>query len=791
VSAARYLMASEIRRRAGAVALLAAVAAVVTAVSLTAVAGARRSASVPDRFVEMSRPAELLVDRPVGAPLAPQLEAVNGVAGALDATLLGAFPAGSSEDEFYPLLAPTGTVVPEVHNRPIVVDGRLADPDAPHEVAVGERTARRLSLEVGGVLQVVSLRPGQEFGDEPRGPTVDVRVVGITRDLEDITAQETRPAITLLTPAFRDRYLPDIAPIGELTLVALDPGADVRAVTRELRRLGDVNVEHVDVESTLAASLRPSSRAAALGLVVFGIVALVAGVAAFGQLTAREAQRGSVDGRVMASLGVERRDRWMRAAGPGLVAVGAGVPLGLIGSVVASPFHPIGQARLAEIDPGVHVDGAVLAVGGLLAAVVFGGVVTWNALRATRLASAVSAPGRASVVASSAASAGLPPSVVSGLSMALRQGGGATAPVRPATAAVGVGVCGVIAALVFASSLDRLAATPALYGTPWQALVEGADLSDLGAAGPDDPTAADSLAEVAGVDHASDVYFQLGLTLDGRPVAGQSVMDPGVSLGHRIVAGEAPTGEAEVALGRRSLDAAGLAVGDEVEMALAGEPAPFRVVGVAILPSTTDGSPIAEGAVLPAAGLERLGFSGCGEASNCYRNVALQLGPGADLATVRAALPDGAHLALPLAPAEVVRLEQVARLPWAIAGFLAALAGIALVHTTSTLVRRRRHELAVLRCIGFTRRQVRTTVTTQVVALVTTGAAVGAVLGVVAGRQLWRLVADAISVGYAPRLPLGGAAVVLAGVALAAHLATVPSRRSAGRLRPATVLRTE
>jgi hypothetical protein len=789
MSATRYLMASEIRRRAGAVVLLAAIVAVVTAVSLTGVAGARRSASAPDRFVEMSRPIELYIDRPVGEPLAPQLEAVSGVAGAMDTTLLGAFPGGSSEDEFYPLLAPTGTLVPEVHNRPIVVDGRLADPTAPHEVAVGERTARRLSLEVGGVLQVISLRPGQDFGDEPRGPRVDLRVVGITRDLDDITAQETRPAITLLTPAFRDRYLPDIAPIGELALVALEPDADVPAVTRELRGLGDLNVEHLEVESSLAATLRPSSRAAALGLVVFAVVALVAGVAVFGQLTAREAQRGFADGRVLASIGVERRARWARAAGPGLAAVGAGVPLGLAGAVLASPVHPVGQARIAEVDPGMQVDGPVLVVGGLVAVVVLGAVAAWNAFRATQLVSAVALPGRASVVAASAASAGLPPSVVSGLSMALRRGSGATAPVRPATVAVGVGVCGVITALVFASSLDRLAATPALYGSPWQALLEGADLSDLGPADASDPT--DSFTRVPGVDHASDVYFQLGLTVDGRPVPGQSITDPGVRLVHSVVAGETPAGEAEVALGRRTLDAAGLAVGDEVEIALAGEESPFRVVGVAILPSTTDGSPIAEGAVLTAAGLERLGFTGCNEGSNCYRNVALDLAPGADLDAIRAAVPEGAHVVLPSPPAEVTRLEQVRRLPWAIAGFLALLACTALVHTTSTLVRRRSAELAVLRCLGFTRRQVRATVTTQVVALVATGAVLGAVLGVVTGRQLWRLLADAISVGFDPSIPFEGLVLVLVGVGLAAFLAVAPSRRSAGRLRPAAVLRTE
>ena len=77
-------------------------------------------------------------------------------------------------------------------------------------------------------------------------------------------------------------------------------------------------------------------------------------------------------------------------------------------------------------------------------------------------------------------------------------------------------------------------------------------------------------------------------------------------------------------------------------------------------------------------------------------------------------------------------------LPLALGAFLALLAIGAVGHALSIAVRRRRHELAVLRALGLTRRQSRLVIATQASLLAVIGLAFGIPLGVALGRTLWR-----------------------------------------------------
>ena len=789
MSATGFLVRNELRRRRSTVVVVALLVGLVTAVVLTSLAGARRSASAPDRFVSLLRPADFFVERSSDEPFAPRAEEVPGVAAAVDMTLMGAYPPDLPEDAFYPMLAPAGPLIPAEYHRPMLLRGRVADPSEPHEVTIGERISARLGLDVGDTMPLVSLAPGEGFEDDPTGPRIDMQVVGITRDLEDATEQHGRPALVILTPAFRDRYLGEIAPIGEVSVVALEPGADTRAVTAALDELGDVRISSDDTDAFLASSLRPAARAASVGLASVALVAAVAGLVIVGQVGARAAQRTIPQGRVLAAIGLSSGSRWTHTVAPSFLGVLIGVPLGAAASVLASPLHPIGQARKVEVDPGVAWDGTVVLVAGTVSLGAFLGLVSWTAFRATRATTRARSAARPSALAGSASAAGLPPTVVTGLSMALRRSGsGGGVPARPATLAVGAGVAGLVAATVFSASLVRLTEDHALYGVPWDALLEGAELADLG---PDGATASEAVTGLPGVVDASDAYFQLSLTVDGLPAFGQTLVDPDLNLRHQVLTGRAPDTDTEVALGRRTLEQVGLDVGDEVGIALDGTEEQFQIVGEAMLPSTGDGSPIAEGAVLTQTGLDRLGWRSCTDQDTCYRNVALDLAPDADLDALRAAIPEGAALIVTAPPAEVARVEQVGRLPWFVGALLAVLAVTAIVYTVGSLVRRRRGDLAVLRCLGFTRRQVGLTVTTQVVALAAAGSVIGLLLGLIAGRQLWRLVADAIAVGFAPSVPIVPLVVLLVATGAIAYLAAAPFRRSAARLRPATILRTE
>jgi ABC-type antimicrobial peptide transport system permease subunit len=145
----------------------------------------------------------------------------------------------------------------------------------------------------------------------------------------------------------------------------------------------------------------------------------------------------------------------------------------------------------------------------------------------------------------------------------------------------------------------------------------------------------------------------------------------------------------------------------------------------------------------------------------------------------------------PEALVELAEIRQVRRLPLVLGAFLAALAIGAVGHALGTAVRRRRHDVSVLRALGMTRPQARGLVATQASVLALTGLLFGVPIGVAAGRTSWRIVADYTPLQYAPPLALG--ALLLVGpvaLVLANLLAAWPGHQAA-RLRIGHVLRAE
>lgn len=139
----------------------------------------------------------------------------------------------------------------------------------------------------------------------------------------------------------------------------------------------------------------------------------------------------------------------------------------------------------------------------------------------------------------------------------------------------------------------------------------------------------------------------------------------------------------------------------------------------------------------------------------------------------------------------VAELRQVRQLPLFLAGFLAVLAIGAVGHALATAVRRRRHDVAVLRALGLTRRQCRTVVVTQASLLALIGLLVGVPLGVALGRMVWRYVADATPLYYVPPVAFW-ALILVAPVALvAANLLAVRPARRAASMRVGHALRVE
>jgi len=122
---------------------------------------------------------------------------------------------------------------------------------------------------------------------------------------------------------------------------------------------------------------------------------------------------------------------------------------------------------------------------------------------------------------------------------------------------------------------------------------------------------------------------------------------------------------------------------------------------------------------------------------------------------------------------------------------LAIGAVVALGLTLIASVRSRRRDLALLKTMGFTHRQLAATVAWQSTLAVAIGVVVGVPLGIVTGRGLWQLFADQLHVVSHPTVPALTIALIGAGALVLANVVAAIPGRQAARTRTAVLLRAE
>jgi ABC-type antimicrobial peptide transport system permease subunit len=122
---------------------------------------------------------------------------------------------------------------------------------------------------------------------------------------------------------------------------------------------------------------------------------------------------------------------------------------------------------------------------------------------------------------------------------------------------------------------------------------------------------------------------------------------------------------------------------------------------------------------------------------------------------------------------------------------LAAGAMIALGLTLVASVRRRRHELALLKTLGFTTRQLSSIVAWQATIALAVGVVVGVPLGIVLGRSLWVLFAHELSVVPAPSVPVMTVVLIAVGAVVLGNVVAAFPARIAARTQTALLLRAE
>jgi hypothetical protein len=376
--------------------------------------------------------------------------------------------------------------------------------------------------------------------------------------------------------------------------------------------------------------------------------------------------------------------------------------------------------------------------------------------------------------------------------MAVEPGRGRTAvPVRSAVLSTVFGVGAFVTALVFVSSLNHLVNTPRLYGFTWDVQLTGS--GELAQELRKDPRVLE--AEPGGADN---------IEIAGRRMLALTFARNG-RVGPVVVEGRAPSEPGEIALGRITMRRAGATIGSQIRVARAhnqGQDLPeailpsalYTVVGRVVIPGFFfEGHEPGVGAAMTneaAARIEPANTSG-------EYSYLVKFSPGVTIEDVKHG-PNGTAVArninfvVPqLSPADLGAIQGVSEIPVILAALIAAMSCATLIHSLVTSVRRRRRDLAILKTLGFVRRQTRAAVAWQTTTIAILSVAIGLPGGVAAGRWGWHLFAEQLAVLPQPVVPLGAIAIVApAAVILANAIAALPAMSAANTL-PALVLKAE
>ena len=624
--------------------------------------------------------------------------------------------------------------------------------------------------------------------------TVDMKIVGKVVYSSEAVQDDTdtqRDGGALFTPALTRLLARCCASFTE-TAVQLRSGTSVAAAEGGISRLlpRGFPIEFY-VTSLTAAKAERAIEPTSIAFAVFGGIAAVAALLIAGQVIGRQLRLAAGDLGTLRALG----------AGPA-VTVGDGLP-GVLGAVVAgallacavavglSPLGPLGSVRAVYPYRGVAFDWTVLGVGfALLVCVLSAVAVVIARRRAPHRGVGRGQPSRSagSAVVRAAWAAGLPVPAAEGVRLALdpRTERG-RAPVRSAILGTVLATVVLLATITFGASLTTLVSHPALYGWNWTyALSSGVVYIDRAHAA----TVLDHDPEVAAW---TGVWFGTaqidGLTV---PVLGAEASAP---VAPPLLSGHGLRGQGQVVLGAMTLAQLHKRVGDVVTVS-DGAPHPFRlrIVGTATLPSIgvagTLHTEMGAGAVLPYADIPG---AGGGEPNN----ILVTLRPGANLAAQQRILQqlvpaaDGGVVSGVQRPAEIVDYRSMGTAPAILAAALALGALSSLWLTLMAAVRRRRKEFALLKTLGFTRRQVAAAVAWLSTAAVAVGAAVGVPLGIALGRFLWDLFARQISVVPEPTVPSVTVILVIVGALVTANLVAALPGRAAARTPVGAALRAE
>ncbi|MFJ6002548.1 ABC transporter permease [Arthrobacter sp. NPDC092385] len=379
---------------------------------------------------------------------------------------------------------------------------------------------------------------------------------------------------------------------------------------------------------------------------------------------------------------------------------------------------------------------------------------------------------------------------------------------------VAVGLAVMLGVAFLSATLMVSATTSASLGRSIGASYAKAGLVVAGQDGGSVPAAvADELAAVPGVDlvHGLERAYSELTTGSQTSLAALTATAPERLETATVTRGSYPSRPDEVALDEASAARLDVVPGDTVALDPSGLSSPgstSAAIGSSLTVSGLTGAsadPTLSGAVQVLASPAVLRELSGGEA--VFRNVQLALAPAADPAAVAAAAttalgtsqtPGAEDLVVRTATDQTVaEVAQLSNGNDVISGILLAFAAVALLvaglvisNTFSVLVAQRTRELALLRCIGAERRQIRASVLVEAAVVGLASSVLGVLLAIAVMAALVGLArqTDVGSFAVLAVPPSAGIAGIAVGVLMTLLAALVPAR-AATRVAPLAALR--
>ncbi|MFI6508318.1 FtsX-like permease family protein [Streptosporangium sp. NPDC050855] len=579
---------------------------------------------------------------------------------------------------------------------PLIREGRTLRSGDTDGVIVERSFARALGLRVGAPFPVTALN----------GATHPLIVVGLADSAEQGFYPEWTPGLAWTLPSALARVEPALGRSESVTGLRLADGEATLPAVHGAVTLLDGQIQRMSTWREVRASMELDNRLLGLLLALFGVTGLVAAALAIANAVGGRVLTQTRDIATLKSLGYTRGQVFavLMVEHGALGAVG--IAIGLVCGQVAASFVLDG----VPIPPLSPVP--LLAIAGGTAAVVLVAVAlpAWRGGRTPPVPAAPAAPprGHLSRLARLALLARLPPALVLGSRDAFTR----RLPAFLSIFGVAIPMMMITIALGCWSTLDdflrhpeRVGQAAALVVRP--AKVPAAEAVRIARADPD-VLAAHPGAEVPALEPEqtrSVLARAVGTSADPYPFS--------------VVEGRMFAARGEAVAGQGLLDLLDVSIGDRVRLTVGGTPLIVHLVGRVVEPDH-DGEVLSLGIdSLPAKDAVPPQF------------YSLVLRQGADPATVRARLLAASGETLEVArvvnPAErlaVIRVVIVALIA------VLALLGLANLLTAGALgLRDHAFDLAVLKAMGLTPRQVAATLVTGTGLLIVLGVVAGTVAG--------------------------------------------------------------